>query len=136
MPPPQSLPPRYQVAADTASEGGRNRFLVPVTSVGTRRARNGPWRRERISRSSTPRQIRLVFRIAKDAAIYIRETPLSADQTACEERATIRFEATVPDGIGLRTWILAQGAAMEILKPKELRYWITRTLTEALKPYR
>jgi len=81
------------------------------------------------------RAITLVFLMAREMAVYVREAPLALNQRESAEGDRVRFEVKVPDGIGLRTWMLSQGEAIEILKPKALRQWIARTLAQAQTHY-
>lgn len=67
--------------------------------------------------------IKLVLRMAKEAAAHLYETPLSEDQciTTDECDGWLRVEATVMETSQLRWWLLGFGNAVEVLAPCELR---------------
>lgn len=56
------------------------------------------------------------------AALHLRETPMSADQswTPINEE-WVRVTATVIDDLQFRWWLLAFGGQLEVLRPPELR---------------
>lgn len=66
--------------------------------------------------------IELEVRLHRSAAVHIRESPLSVDQTLVEENGeTVRLAATVADTPQLRWWLMGFGATAEVLGPAPLR---------------
>jgi len=66
--------------------------------------------------------IKLVVEFARDAGYHLLESPLSTDQqTTISEKGFIRLEATVPDTLQLRWWLLGFGDGVEVLAPASLR---------------
>jgi predicted DNA-binding transcriptional regulator YafY len=81
--------------------------------------------------------IQLEIRCEEWVAVYLAETPLSADQTAKEEAAGwIRLTATVNDTWQLRWWLLGQGAGIEVCAPAMLRAEIKSALVYAANLYK
>jgi predicted DNA-binding transcriptional regulator YafY len=66
--------------------------------------------------------IRLVLRMARDAAIHLSEAPLSVDQVIDTPAADglIRVSASVEDTAQLRWWLLGFGAAITVVEPASL----------------
>jgi len=82
------------------------------------------------------RKIRLVARFHPDAAFHLRERRISDDQRLSEEPdGWCRLEATVPDTLDLRWWLLAFGDGVEVLLPPNLRTDIASTLRTAVSRY-
>ncbi len=82
------------------------------------------------------RKIRLVARFHPDAAFHLRERRLADDQRLTEEPdGWCRLEATVPDTMDLRWWLLAFGDNVEVLLPPNLRTDIASRLRAAMSRY-
>jgi predicted DNA-binding transcriptional regulator YafY len=70
------------------------------------------------------------------AALHLRESPLSDDQTWTEmDEETVRITATVDDDMRFRWWLLAFGSQIVVCKPAPLRRWIAAELAEASQSY-
>lgn len=70
----------------------------------------------------SPHPVRLVVAMPEFAAIKLRETPLSADQTVADRPdGRVQIAATVPDTVQLRTLLLGFGKNLEVLEPAALR---------------
>ena len=67
----------------------------------------------------------LVLRVPAESVRYLREAPLAHDQTITEEGDLCVVCARVTDSLDLRTWLLSQGAEIEVVKPIALRCWMT-----------
>ncbi len=66
--------------------------------------------------------IRLIVDFEADAAIHLRERPLSTDQTLVErDDGRMRLSATVTDTEELRWWLLGFGPGAEVVAPVGLR---------------
>jgi predicted DNA-binding transcriptional regulator YafY len=85
--------------------------------------------------SSTPIEVRI--RIAKGAARYVAEWPLTAEQ-ALEPgpRGTLDVCARVYGLEETLRWTLRWGSNAEAIEPAELRERVARELSQALAPYR
>jgi len=80
-----------------------------------------------------PRPIRLEARFGRNLAIYLKESPISADQIIVNaDENTILLKATVPDTVELRLWLRSFGDGVTVLKPVALRKEF-RTMAERLK---
>ncbi len=77
----------------------------------------------------------LIVRVPVKSVRYLQEAPLAQDQTITEEGGFCVVRARVTDSRDLRTWLLSQGAEVEVVKPVALRRWMKATLSAALKPY-
>jgi predicted DNA-binding transcriptional regulator YafY len=74
------------------------------------------------------RKLSLRLLMRKEAAITLRETPLSTDQVLREVDASQELlEATVPDTLELRAWLTSYGGLVEVLAPRELRDYMADT---------
>lgn len=81
-------------------------------------------------------QLRLSARFTISAAVHLRESRLSRDQTISDDQeGWVRIDATVVDTYQLRWWLLGFGAQVEILEPKELREEIKTTLCQLANLY-
>lgn len=70
------------------------------------------------------------------AALHLRESPLSDDQTWTEvDDRTVRISATVDDDLRFRWWLLAFGSQIVVRKPASLRRWIAAELADACRSY-
>jgi predicted DNA-binding transcriptional regulator YafY len=81
-------------------------------------------------------QVKLVLACEAATADLLEESPLSPDQTLkplADGRIEVR--AVVPDSWELRWWLLARGAAAEVLGPAGLRREIAQAHREALGRY-
>ena len=76
------------------------------------------------------REIRLRAIIDPDLAHILEETALSKDMHLRETGEDFLLTATMVDTWQLRWWILSQGAAIEVLKPKALRQAIAGEIAE------
>ena len=79
--------------------------------------------------------IRLKARITNNLAIYLAETPLSADQKIQFLGNRYLLKAIVKDSWQLRWWILSQGASLTVVAPKHVRTEIHETLKAAAASY-
>ena len=79
--------------------------------------------------------VQLTLRVSPVAALYLTEAPLAADQVMRDEAEASIVTATVTDSFALRTWILSQGADIEVMAPVRLRRWAREALRTALSPY-
>ncbi len=77
----------------------------------------------------------LVLRVPAENVRYLQEAPLAADQAITEDGDFCIARARVTDSLDLRTWLLSQGAEIEVVKPVALRRWMVETLSRALRPY-
>lgn len=65
--------------------------------------------------------ILLEMKISKLVAKYLEETPLSTDQQlSVMEDGWVRLQATVPDSVQIRNWILSLGAEAVVQGPEHL----------------
>jgi predicted DNA-binding transcriptional regulator YafY len=79
-------------------------------------------------------KLRLLLRA--DAAITLRETPLSADQNISPAKGGDELVcATVPDTLELRAWIASYGGLAEVLGPPELRKHMAGVAKEMAERY-
>ena len=70
--------------------------------------------------STTPLQLEVVF--DQDAAVRLREAPLSADQELVDRSdGSVLLRASAADTVQLRTWLRGFGARIEVLQPPALR---------------
>lgn len=81
--------------------------------------------------------IKLVLRMEVEAAQHLHETPLSADQRITDDKRDgwVRIEATVHDTSQLRWWLLALGAYVEVISPRQIRKDIRETVRAAVSLY-
>ena len=57
-----------------------------------------------------------------NAAVRVRETPMSADQTLDEQAdGRVRLRASLPDTMQLRAWLRSFGEHVEVVSPPLLR---------------
>ncbi|MHB1751678.1 MAG: helix-turn-helix transcriptional regulator [Acidiferrobacter sp.] len=77
----------------------------------------------------------LVLRVPAKSVRYLQEAPLAHDQAITEEGSFCVVRARVTDSLDLRTWLLSQGAEIEVVKPIALRRWMMTTLSAALNAY-
>ncbi|MDP1612791.1 MAG: WYL domain-containing protein [Sulfuritalea sp.] len=85
--------------------------------------------------SLNPRPIKLEAEFYRHVAIYLRESPISDDQTITElDEDNILLRATVPDTLELRLWLKSFGDEVAVLKPVALRREF-RAMAENLKDY-
>ena len=83
------------------------------------------------------KMIRLKVLFSPDAAIHLKETQLSDDQTSKEQKdGRILIEATVQDTLELRWWLLGFGDNAEVVKPISLRKEFKQTAENLSKYYR
>ncbi|MCC7255607.1 MAG: WYL domain-containing protein [Dokdonella sp.] len=77
--------------------------------------------------------IKLVLRMEAAAAQHLRETPLSTDQRITDDKLDgwVRVTATVHDTSQLRWWLLAFGAYVEVLGPRQVKKGISETVRTA-----
>ena len=80
-------------------------------------------------------KIRLHVRFTSEAAMHLRETPLSPDQQMIDEEGHVRIEATVSDTSQLRWWLLAFGDQAEVIEPIALREEFIKTAESMHKIY-
>ncbi len=70
--------------------------------------------------STTPLQLEVVF--DQDAAVRLREAPLSADQELVDRSdGSVLLRASAADTVQLRTWLRGFGGRIEVLQPPALR---------------
>ena len=70
----------------------------------------------------TPQKaIKVLLKFERVAAMHLYETPLSETQTIEDMGDYCLVESTVINGAQFRWWLLAFGAQVEVLKPKNLR---------------
>lgn len=81
------------------------------------------------------RLIKLIAKFTSEAGDHLYETPLSSDQTILKENEALVISATVADTPQLTWWLLGFGAAVEVLKPIELRSMIAEMLSNGAKKY-
>jgi hypothetical protein len=68
------------------------------------------------------KEIELQFKMDKDAALDLEETPLTEHQEFDDsDEETFTISATVQDTQQLRWWLLSYGAQVEIVKPAAMR---------------
>jgi len=82
------------------------------------------------------KSIRLKMIMDKVASITLHETPLERSQliSPVDELREL-VEATVPDTLELRGWILSYGELIEVIEPKELRDHMARVAREMAARY-
>lgn len=69
-----------------------------------------------------PRPIRLEARFGRNLGIYLRESPISDDQTIVDlDEKTLLLKATVPDTLELRLWLRSFGDEVVVMRPAALR---------------
>jgi predicted DNA-binding transcriptional regulator YafY len=81
---------------------------------------------------------RMVLELLFDAsaAVRVRETPLSADQTLTDEAdGRVRLRASLPDTVQLRAWLRSFGEFVEVVAPAELRTAMANTARGLAKCY-
>ena len=84
----------------------------------------------------SPEVIVLEVAMPEFAAVKLRETPLSLDQTLADlpdGRAVVR--ATVANTVQLRSWLLSFGENVEVLEPAALRAEMAATVMAAAELY-
>jgi predicted DNA-binding transcriptional regulator YafY len=64
--------------------------------------------------------IRLVFRLPMEAALHLRESPLSIDQEVEEVSGQCEFRATVVESLQLRWWLRGFGRQLTLISPASL----------------
>lgn len=64
--------------------------------------------------------IQLVFRLPRDAALHLRESPLSIDQKRVEVDGQREFTASVVESLQLRWWPCGFGKRLTLISPKSL----------------
>ena len=79
--------------------------------------------------------IRLKAWVTNDLAIYLEETPLSADQKIRFRSGRYLLTAEVKDSWQLRWWILSQGSALTIVSPAHIRKGICESFKAAAANY-
>jgi predicted DNA-binding transcriptional regulator YafY len=80
--------------------------------------------------------IRLRARAHRDVAGMLQETPLGKDQRLSPQDEDHQLlEATVPDTMELRGWLLSYGPMIEVLEPAGLRADLTRTIRAMAEAY-
>ncbi len=79
--------------------------------------------------------VSLEAKVSADLAVYLAETPLGSSQTLRATAADYILRVDLPDSWQLRWWILSQGSAMTVLKPKWLREEIRDSLATACANY-
>ena len=79
--------------------------------------------------------IQLKTWITNELAIYLAETPLSANQKIQFKRGRYLLTAEVKDSWQLRWWILSQGASLTVVSPEHIRKGIHETLNAAVANY-
>jgi predicted DNA-binding transcriptional regulator YafY len=79
--------------------------------------------------------IKLTAWVTNELAIYLEETPLSADQKIRFRSGRYLLTAEVKDSWQLRWWILSQGSALTIVSPESIRKGIGETLKAAAANY-
>lgn len=79
--------------------------------------------------------VSLEARVSADLAIYLAETPLGCSQTLRAAAADYILRVDLADSWQLRWWILSQGTAITVLKPKWLRDEIREVLANACDNY-
>jgi predicted DNA-binding transcriptional regulator YafY len=81
--------------------------------------------------------IRLKALFDRDAAAYLRETPLPGTISLAEEdEDTVRLEAEVLDSCQLRWWLRGFGSQVEVLEPADLRAEFKEMAKELRSIYR
>ena len=82
------------------------------------------------------KSIRLKMIMDRAASITLHETPLERTQqiTSVDDYREL-VEATVPDTLELRGWILSYGELIEVIEPKELREHMARVSREMAARY-
>jgi predicted DNA-binding transcriptional regulator YafY len=80
------------------------------------------------------KEIELQFKMDKDAALDLEETPLTEHQEFDDsDEETVTISATVQDTQQLRWWLLSYGAQVEIIKPAAMRKYfanVTRKMSQ------
>ena len=79
--------------------------------------------------------IQLKASVTNNLAIYLAETPLSANQKIQSKGNQYIVTAEVNDSWQLRWWILSQGSAITVLSPTHIRQGISETLRTAAGNY-
>jgi predicted DNA-binding transcriptional regulator YafY len=79
--------------------------------------------------------IRLKAQLSNELAIYLSETPLSAEQKIQYKNGSWQLTALLRDSWQLQFWILSQGAGITVLSPKSLKERIQAQLKQALEQY-
>lgn len=77
----------------------------------------------------------LELRVGAQLAIYLTETPLTAEQTMEPDGEGFRLRARIQDTWQLRWWLLSQAEQIEVLSPASLRRTISDRLKNAFAVY-
>lgn len=81
--------------------------------------------------------VRLRALVQEAVAGVLSETPLSRDQKLTpRDDEHVLLEATVPDTMELRGWLLGYGPVLEVLEPESLRADLAETIRNMAKVYR
>ena len=82
------------------------------------------------------RPIQIKFKMAKQWAFHLIETPIAADQQSRElSGGWVEFSATLHDSQQFRWWARAFGPDLVILEPKSLRTTMKKEIEDARKAY-
>ncbi|MBK7581449.1 MAG: WYL domain-containing protein [Myxococcales bacterium] len=81
--------------------------------------------------------LRLRALVHHDVAGFLQETPIAKDQKLSAHDAEHQLvQATVPNTMELRGWLLSYGPLFEVLEPAELRQELTATVAAMGRTYR
>ncbi len=82
------------------------------------------------------RSIRFKAWFNPDAAVHVRETPLSDDQKLKQAKDGTIIEASLRETIELKWWLLGLGERVKVLGPKSLRDEMKKTAEAMANQYR